>query len=540
MTACYNEVDKGELYDGIVNVTLSGKTCQVWDSNEPHTHPLTSLYRPYLEEHNYCRNPEGRGDRPWCYTTDPNTRWEYCMVPLCSESSDSPGLDNTLILILSIAIPVLLMVVLIILLIVIAICRKSKKHVSRKMALPNEYQDSKKVKQDIFRLSKFEMGVDSVNPSYVRQTDINIADFTDGVELPKYPRNNIVYISDLGQGNFGVVIKAEAKNIIADQDSTTVAVKVLKEGANDQTKKDFFREAALMHEFNHPNILKLLGVCIEQEPFCMLFEYMEFGDLNGYLRKHNTGGTIRSVNSSEADPQGSLPIQLLVDMCINIAAGLEYLAQHHFVHRDLATRNCLIDSTLTVKIADFGLSQDIYSTDYCKLGDSALLPIRWMPPEAIMYAKFTLQSDIWSFGVVLWEVFSHGAQPYFSLSNEEVVEYVRNGNVLKHPAGTPTEIYDLMVDCWATNPEDRPTASELHIGLRRWNPDISASVSNNLSASTHQRPYENMAAVKEMQRKRSGTHKEQLSTQKLREGSAVSESSSSPASDGDASVPLNP
>jgi len=260
------------------------------------------------------------------------------------------------------------------------------------------------------------MGVDSVNPSYIRHADINIADFTDGVELPKYPRNNIVYISDLGQGNFGVVIKAEAKNIIAGQDSTTVAVKVLKEGANDQTKKDFFREAALMHEFNHQNILKLLGVCIEQEPFCMLFEYMEFGDLNGYLRKHNTSGTIRSVSSGQGDSQSSLPIQLLVDMCINIAGGLEYLAQHHYIHRDLATRNCLIDSNFTVKIADFGLSQDIYSTDYCKLGDSALLPIRWMPPEAIMYAKFTLQSDIWSFGVVLWEVFSYGAQPYFSLS----------------------------------------------------------------------------------------------------------------------------
>ena len=541
--ACYNETDKGEGYVGIVNVTTSGKSCQAWDATTPHHHPLTSLYRPCLEGHNYCRNPERRGARPWCYTTDPNKRWEYCTVSLCSDSSESSNegddFNNTLVTILAIAIPVLVVIVLIVLVIALILyCCKSRHHASKKIAIPNDYLDSDAIKPDVLRMSKLEMGVDNMNPSYVKQADINITELTEGVDLPKFPRINIVYISDLGQGNFGVVIKAEAKNIIPNVESSTVAIKVLKEGANDQTKKDFFREAALMHEFNHPNILKLLGVCIEQEPLCMLFEYMEFGDLNSYLRKHNTSG-------NQPDLQNSLPIQLLVDMSINIAAGLEYLSRHHYIHRDLATRNCLIDSNFTVKIADFGLSQDIYATDYCKLGDSALLPIRWMPPEAIMYAKFTLQSDIWSFGVVLWEIFSYGAQPYFALSNEEVVEYIRNGNVLKHPPGTPMEIYDLMVDCWATEPNDRPTASELHVGLRRWNPDISATVSDTLSSNNPQRPYENMAAVKEMQRKRSGTAKEHL---KVREGSAtssdgsqvVSENSSSPVSDGDVAVPLNP
>ena len=471
----------------------------------------------------------------------------------CAESSGSSNnddnLDSTFITILAAVISVLVVIILIVLIIALILyCYKSKHHVSKKMAVPNHYHESNGVRQDVFRLSKFEMGADNMNPSYIKQADINITELSEGVDLPKFPRNNIVYISDLGQGNFGVVIKAEAKNIIPEEESSTVAIKVLKEGANDQTKKEFFREAALMQEFSHPNILRLLGVCIEEEPFCMLFEYMEFGDLNGYLRKHNTSSTMKSGNhlsGTQVDLRNTLSTQLLVNMSINIAAGLEYLAQHHYIHRDLATRNCLIDSNLIVKIADFGLSEDIYSTDYCKLGDSALLPIRWMPPEAIVYSKFTLQSDVWSFGVVLWEIFSYGAQPYFTLSNEEVVEYIRNGNVLKHPPGTPTEIYDLMVDCWATEPDDRPTASELHVGLRRWNPDISASVSDTLSSNNQQRPYENMAAVKEMRRKRSGAAKEQL---KLREGSAVSsdgsqgasENSSSPVSDGDVAVPLNP
>ena len=115
--------------------------------------------------------------------------------------------------------------------------------------------------------------------------------------------NNIVYIGDLSQGKFGVVIKAEAKNI-TDLESTTVAVKVRKEWTNDRTKKKFFHEAALMHKFNHPNILKLLGVCIEEEPFCMLFEYMDCGDLDSYLRNHNSK-IIRTVSSNEADSQGS-------------------------------------------------------------------------------------------------------------------------------------------------------------------------------------------------------------------------------------------
>ena len=555
---CYNKEDKGELYDGEANVTITRKTCQAWDNVTPHFHPLTSLYRPYLEDHNYCRNPERRGTQPWCYTTDPDTRWEYCSISVCVKAStsddDDDVIDGDILIILVIVIPALILITLIIVAVIVMLHCKSKRHTSKRLAIANEYHNSGTVRQDVLGQSKFEMleADDNLNPSYIKYADINITDYTDGVDLdlPKFPRKDIVYIGDLGQGNFGVVIKAEAKNIIAGDDSTTVAIKVLKEGASDQTKKDFFREAALMHEFNHPNILKLLGVCIEQEPFCMLFQYMEHGDLNSYLRKHNTRGTMSNIaqlSGSQIDLQGSLPIQLLVNMSINIAAGLEYLAQHHYIHRDMATRNCLIDSNFTVKIADFGLSQDIYATDYCRLGDSALLPIRWMPPEAIMYAKFTLHSDVWSFGVVLWEIFSYGAQPYYSLSNEEVVDHVRRGEVLKHPPGTPTEIYDLMVDCWATDPDDRPTASELHVGLRRWNPDMSASISDTLS-SNNPKPYENMAAVKEMQRKKSNTLKEQLSTQKVREGSAgssdgsqvASNSSSSPTSDEDVAVHLNP
>ena len=320
----------------------------------------------------------------------------------------------------------------------------------------------------------------------------------DGLKLPEFPRERIFYIRDLGQGHFGVVVQAEAAAIEPSREKSQVAIKVMKEGASSQVKKEFFREASLMNTFDHPNILRLLGVCIRQEPFCMIFEYMELGDLNHFLRQnspHKWSGSTPSLNKSISSNKVVLSTQQLVCIAVDIAAGLDYMAQNHFVHRDLATRNCLVSRNLHVKISDFGLSQDVYLTDYFKMGDSEILPIRWMPPEAILYAKFTTQSDVWSFGVVLWEIFSYGIQPYFSLSNEEVVQHVRDGNIMNSPEGCPKEIYDVMVDCWVMEPSERPNAGELCAGLQRWSPDLSATLQNQNQTDTVI-DYQNMAVVK--------------------------------------------
>ena len=347
-----------------------------------------------------------------------------------------------------------------------------------------------------------EENVSGTNPLYTRNSLLqqNQLEY-DGVKLPEYPRSQIIYVRDLGQGHFGVVVQAEATNIEEGKEKSTVAIKVLKEGASPQVKKEFFREASLMCAFDHPNILKLLGVCIKMEPLCMIFEYMELGDLNNFLRKNapNNWGSCTSLShSGHLKPgQPCLTTPQLVFIAVDVATGLEYLAQNHYVHRDLATRNCLVSGDLRVKISDFGLSQDIYSTDYFRLGDSELLPIRWMPPEAILYAKFTTQSDVWSFGIVLWEIFSFGVQPYFSLTNEEVVAHVRDGNVLNCPDKCPQEIYDLMLDCWAMNPTERPTAAELHMGLGRWSPDLSATLQMQAQTQPVRSDYQNMATVRE-------------------------------------------
>ena len=439
---CYTDDDLGIHYNGTLNVTVSGRTCQHWDSDSPHFHPITSLFRYYLENHNYCRNPEGRGKRPWCYTIDPSVRWEYCNVPNCSSLLDATSKENISVIIgIAIGIPVLIIVVLILIIIVVILQRLTKE------------------KESIKYPSKLDANNNENMYAFNKDYDPTMMDFN---TLPNFERENVTYISDLGQGNFGMVMKGEAKGIISGEPSTLVAIKVLKENSGKDAKDDFIKEALHMSQFNHPNILKLLGVCFKKEPFCLIFEYMDLGDLNNYLRK-------TAVNSSRSS--STLTSQQLVDMAINIAAGLEYLAVRRFVHRDLATRNCLIDEKLFVKISDFGLSKDIYSRDYYKLGEKSVMPIRWMPPEAILYCKFSVQSDIWSFGIVLWEIFSSGIQPYCALSNEEVVEHVSKGNLLQCPSGCPRELYHLMIRCWASEPNERPTASEVHTYLLKWRPD---------------------------------------------------------------------
>ena len=477
-----------------MSVTVNGIPCQPWDApsidkkpaHNAHVHPISSLFRQYLEGHNHCRNPEGRGERPWCYTLNPHIRWQYCDIPVCP----SPMPLLYIKIGLPIAVSVVLVITLLLFLLGCVCCKRRRmKHRFKKEQVA--------IGPDgLVHLTEMK-SASCVNPLYSTNqtrasTEFDALEY-EASKLPTYPRDNLTYICDLGQGNFGVVVRAEATGIIPGKDKSTVAVKVLKEGSGAQMKEEFFREATLMNNFNHPNILQLLGVCCEHEPYCMILEHMAEGDLNSLLRRNNPNQTFpRGI----ADFVG-FSIKQMVDMAVDIAAGMSYLAKNHYVHRDLATRNCLVDKELRVKIADFGLSQDVYIDDYFRLKDSEMLPIRWMPPEAILYSKFSLQGDVWSFGVVLWEIFSFGVQPYYGRSNEEVVQYVRDGSVLEPPLNCPQEIYDLMVDCWAMDPSERPTSDELYVGLRRWTPEMSAT----LLVQTRQPNYQNMSTILEYARR---------------------------------------
>lgn len=192
------------------------------------------------------------------------------------------------------------------------------------------------------------------------------------LEKLEFPRNNIIYVRDLGQGAFGRVFQAKAPGLIAGEEFTNVAVKMLKEEASDDLLRDFEREACLLAEFDHPNIVKLLGVCALGRPMCLLFEYMGRGDLNEFLRSCSPSNYVIRMSSAADDngPTAGEPSRLshmdLINIALQVASGMVYLSDRKFVHRDLATRNCLINDQMIVKIADFGLSQKIYLQDYYK------------------------------------------------------------------------------------------------------------------------------------------------------------------------------
>uniref|UniRef100_A0A8C0JVD0 Tyrosine-protein kinase receptor n=1 Tax=Canis lupus dingo TaxID=286419 RepID=A0A8C0JVD0_CANLU len=276
-------------------------------------------------------------------------------------------------------------------------------------------------------------------------------------------RQDIVLKWELGEGAFGKVFLAECHNLLPEQDKMLVAVKALKE-VSESARQDFQREAQLLTMLQHQHIVRFFGVCTEGRPLLMVFEYMRHGDLNRFLRSH--GPDAKLLAGGEDVAPGPLGLGQLLAVASQVAAGMVYLAGLHFVHRDLATRNCLVGQGLVVKIGDFGMSRDIYSTDYYRVGGRTMLPIRWMPPESILYRKFTTESDVWSFGVVLWEIFTYGKQPWYQLSNTEAIECITQGRELERPRACPPEVYAIMRGCWQREPQQRHSIKDVHARLQ--------------------------------------------------------------------------
>ena len=296
------------------------------------------------------------------------------------------------------------------------------------------------------------------------------------LELGNHPKllqlksDNIKKIKTLGTGFFGKVILANTVGLslkdlkMSDTDddkskSIRVAVKLLKQNFSASRREEFDKELRFMSRLDHPNVIRTLGACNTDTPFVMM-EYVENGDLNRYLQEFDS---IVEGN----DPPGSFKISTgtLTNMSAQIANAMKYLASRNFIHRDLATRNCLVGQDHQIKIADFGMSRNLYASHYYVLKGHAVLPVRWMAKECF-YGKFSAKTDVWAFGVTMWEIFTLSKDiPYEDMDDTEVVanatDNTESRTLLEKPGGCPQEVYEVMLMCWAEEPKDRATFERL-------------------------------------------------------------------------------
>uniref|UniRef100_A0AAR2K5B9 receptor protein-tyrosine kinase n=1 Tax=Pygocentrus nattereri TaxID=42514 RepID=A0AAR2K5B9_PYGNA len=245
----------------------------------------------------------------------------------------------------------------------------------------------------------------------------------------------------IGAGEFGEVCRGRLR--IPGKKENYVAIKTLKGGYTDKQRRDFLSEASIMGQFQHPNIIHLEGIITASCPVMIITEFMENGALDSFLRLNDGQFT---------------PIQL-VGMLRGIASGMKYLSEMSYVHRDLAARNILVNSNLVCKVSDFGLSRFLQENSSDPTYTSSLggkIPIRWTAPEAIAFRKFTSASDVWSYGIVMWEVMSFGERPYWDMSNQDVINAIEQDYRLPPPPECPTHLHQLMLDCWQKERTARP------------------------------------------------------------------------------------
>ncbi|XP_004570539.1 ephrin type-B receptor 3 isoform X1 [Maylandia zebra] len=250
----------------------------------------------------------------------------------------------------------------------------------------------------------------------------------------------------IGAGEFGEVCRGRLKQ--AGRREMVVAIKTLKAGYTERQRRDFLAEASIMGQFDHPNVIRLEGVLTRSCPVLIITEFMENGALDSFLRLND----------------GRFTMTQLVGMLRGIAAGMKYLSDMNYVHRDLAARNILVNSNLVCKVSDFGLSRFLDDTSADPTYTSSLggkIPIRWTAPEAIAFRKFTSASDVWSYGIVMWEVVSYGERPYWDMSNQDVMTAVEQDYRLPPPMDCPMVLHQLMLECWMKERNLRPKFSRI-------------------------------------------------------------------------------
>ena len=286
--------------------------------------------------------------------------------------------------------------------------------------------------------------------------------------------DNIIEQKEIGMGQFGKVVLATTNNLslkdmrMSETDnkcniSVYVAVKKLRCQATKSQREAFEKEIKFMSLLNDPNVVRFLGVSY-QEPAFIIMEYMEKGDLSSFLQKYSAI-VLTPTNEDE------IATRTITNMTLQIASGMKYLASKNFVHRDLASRNCLVGEDFVVKLADFGMSRNLYESHYYRIHGNAVLPIRWMATECF-YGMFSEKTDVWAFGITVWELFTLTKdKPYPEFTDAEVVDDAVNKGTIRwlhpRPPACPESVYDIMKLCWIANPKERATFESLHAKLQK-------------------------------------------------------------------------
>ncbi|XP_013363068.1 PREDICTED: macrophage-stimulating protein receptor isoform X3 [Chinchilla lanigera] len=304
----------------------------------------------------------------------------------------------------------------------------------------------------------FSDGKDASSVPLLRTESIRLRDLSSAllaeVRDVLIPHERVITHSDqvIGRGHFGVVYHGEYTD--EAQNRTHCAIKSLSRITEVQEVEAFLREGLLMRGLHHPNVLALIGIMLPPEGLpSVLLPYMRHGDLLHFIRS----------------PQRNPTVKDLIGFGLQVARGMEYLAEQKFVHRDLAARNCMLDESFTVKVADFGLARDVLDKEYYSVRQQrhACLPVKWMALESLQTYRFTTKSDVWSFGVLLWELLTRGAPPYPHIDPFDLICFLAQGRRLPQPEYCPDSLYRVMERCWEADPAARPTFRALVVEVEQ-------------------------------------------------------------------------
>ncbi|XP_047997014.1 tyrosine-protein kinase Fer isoform X3 [Leguminivora glycinivorella] len=254
--------------------------------------------------------------------------------------------------------------------------------------------------------------------------------------------DDVQLLDKIGRGNFGDVYKARLKTT-----GQEVAVKTCRVALPEEQKRTFLQEGRILKQYQHPNIVRLIGIAVQKQPIMIVMELVSGGSLLTFLRAR----------------AASLTARALLGMCRDAAAGMRYLESKNCIHRDLAARNCLVADDHAVKISDFGMSRE--EEEYIVSGGMKQIPIKWTAPEALNYGKYTSLCDVWSYGVLMWEIFSKGETPYAGMTNSRAREKIDSGYRMPAPEGCGEDVYALMLRCWEYEPDKRPHFHQLYTAI---------------------------------------------------------------------------